>query len=220
MAISHSWSLLLVCCVFVAWLTKRFIQASNHPLNQVPGPWYARYTHYMLKINVLCARRMYYIEELHKKYGSFVRIAPNEIAVNDLKAFRRIHSMGSGFLKDPWYQSLSMQPEPGIFSMTDPEQHATRRRILARAFSLASLRENWEPAIHERARIAVQQIKENGKRGDVDMLKWWTLMTNDILSYLCFAEKANMVERGEVGQAFLWLRIVGLRLMYCLYPES
>lgn len=179
------------------------MQASNHPLNQVPGPWYARYTHYVLKLNVLCARRMYYIEELHKKYGPFVRVAPNEVAVNDLKAFRQIHSMGSGFLKDPWYQSLSLQPEPGIFSMIDPEQHVTRRRVLARAFSLSSLRENWEPAIHERARIAVQQIKDNAKRGDVDMLKWWTLMTNDILSYLCFAEKFDMVERGEVGCAVL-----------------
>lgn len=203
MALLQSWSLLLVCCVCIVWLTKRIMQASNHPLNQVPGPWYARYTHYVLKLNVLCARRMYYIEELHKKYGPFVRVAPNEVAVNDLKAFRQIHSMGSGFLKDPWYQSLSLQPEPGIFSMIDPEQHVTRRRVLARAFSLSSLRENWEPAIHERARIAVQQIKDNAKRGDVDMLKWWTLMTNDILSYLCFAEKFDMVERGEVGCAVL-----------------
>lgn len=47
--------------------------------------------------NPYSGRRMHYIHHLHQRYGSVVRIAPNEVAVADLEAFSQIHRIGSGF---------------------------------------------------------------------------------------------------------------------------
>lgn len=40
---------------------------------------------------------------LHSKYGSLVRVGPNEVSVSDLAAIKAIYGPGTKFRKSDWY---------------------------------------------------------------------------------------------------------------------
>jgi hypothetical protein len=167
-------------------------------LSSLPGPWYSKYTHYVLKFYILTGRRIYYVDNLHRKYGSVVRIAPNEVVVSDLEGYAKIHKIGSGFLKSKWYDEMASGVEPGIFFMRDPHAHAGRRRLFAQAFSNSALQRNWTTEIHAKAEKAVARIKADAIAGEADIMKWWTLMATDVIAHLSFGESFNMLELGKV----------------------
>ncbi|KAE9368985.1 cytochrome P450 [Stipitochalara longipes BDJ] len=183
-----------ILLVVVGYLLYIFYHAYATPLRNVPGPWYAKFTHLWLKVQVLGGRRVHYIHELHQRYGPIVRIAPAEIAVADSASFREIHRIKSGYLKSPWYQEFG---PPGVFTMIDPHQHAKRRQLLARGFSKSYLRQNWEHVVKEKAEMAVGKIGRDAERGTADILKWWTFYTTDTVGHLSFGESFRMLEQEE-----------------------
>ena len=89
--------------------------------------------------------------------------------------------------------------ESNVFSMTNIQEHANRRRLLARPFSRSSLLSRFQPLVTERARLAVTKINEEASRGNCDIMKWWTLMTSDVIMEVAFGEKAGLLEAGEVS---------------------
>lgn len=58
------------------------------------------------------------MDDLHRKYGDVVRIAPNEVAVADLAGVSQIHKIGSGFLKSDFYTKLTPNREPGVCELS------------------------------------------------------------------------------------------------------
>ncbi|CAK7222504.1 hypothetical protein SEUCBS140593_004921 [Sporothrix eucalyptigena] len=186
------------CLVLVSiWFVRLLVKAVFSPLAHIPGPWYTRMTRLILKYHILTGRRMYYVHALHAAYGPVVRIAPEEVAVADPAGVAQIHRIGGGFLKGPWYTDTNHAPEPGIFAMVHPKAHAQRRRLFSKAFGQASLRHTWTEAVHERVKLAVDRIREEALGGEADILKWWTLMTTDIMAQLSFGESFHMLELGE-----------------------
>ncbi|KAJ9608505.1 hypothetical protein H2200_007493 [Cladophialophora chaetospira] len=178
----------------VFWILRKGFKG---PLSSVPGPWYSRYTNVVLKYHIFNGRRIHYVHELHHKYGSVVRISPDEVEVSDLAAYREVHRIGSGFVKAPWYDTITPGMESNVFSMTNVQEHAARRRLLARPFSRSSLLSHFQDLVSERARFAVAKIKEEAGQDVCDAMKWWTLMTSDVIMEVAFGEKAGLLEAGE-----------------------
>lgn len=170
------------------------------PLRAIPGPWHASLCNWRLKIAVLSGARADYIHALHQQYGPIVRVAPNEIAVNDPASFKEIHRIGSGFLKTNWYEYLNTNGVgkcPGVFNMTNSKDHAARRKLLARGFSQRYLREQWEDIVREKIDLAVARIKSDATSGTADVLKWWTYLATDVSAHLMFGESFHMLESGK-----------------------
>lgn len=199
MALIENPSSLLVVGLLLATAGYGLVTAFLSPLRRIPGPWYTHFTHLILKWHVISGNRVHYIHSLHQRYGPIVRVAPEEIAISDFEAFSTIHKIGGGFLKSAWYDGITPDREPGIFVMRDPHQHAARRRLFARAFSVSSLLANWEPVIREKTELAVQKIKEDAQNGGADVFKWWTLMATDVIAELSFGESFRMLELGKVS---------------------
>lgn len=155
----------------------------------------------MLRFYILSGRRIFYVDELHRQYGDVVRIAPNEVAVNDIAGVSQIHKIGAGFLKSSFYAKLTPTREPGIFAMQNPHDHTARRKLFARAFSNSSLKGTWEVEIRRKTTLAVEQIKKAAMQAGkgADVLKWWTLMATDVITHLSFGESFGMLEQGKVG---------------------
>lgn len=175
--------------------------ALRSPLNKIPGPFLARITNLPLKLAVISGRRIQYVDDLHRKYGPYVRISPEEIAVNDPQGFKKIHAIGSGFEKTQWYDNVTMFPRPTLFAMIDGKQHAQRRRLFARGFSKTNIKQNWEDVMREKIELAVTKIIRGSQGGtSVDILKWWTLMASDISSHLLFGESFCTLENGEINE--------------------
>ncbi|KAK3700186.1 hypothetical protein LTR37_016065 [Vermiconidia calcicola] len=171
-------------------------------LKRVPGPWWSSITGVPRSLAIVGKRQVHFYHDLHQRYGPFVRIAPDEIIVSDVSAFKEIHRIGTPFVKSDMYKNLRPS-EPGtgpmtLFSETTPSLHAKRRKLLARGFSQTYLRQDWEPIVQENVTRAVQSMKtECAKNGEVDILRWWMFMALDIISILMFGESSNALASGK-----------------------
>ncbi|GKT61678.1 cytochrome P450 [Colletotrichum tofieldiae] len=186
----------------------------SNPLRHIPGPWHTLLTRFPLKRSILKGRRMYYVHDLHSCYGPVVRISPYEVAVADPEGFGAIHRIGGGFLKSPWYENSNMPDggEPSIFAMRDPKKHAIRRRLLAKVFTKASLRRNWEGVVRANVEKAVEKIYNEAKEAQCsDVLKWFTMMTTDVVAQLCFGESFKMLELGEKNDYMKMLELISIQ---------
>ncbi|KAL2181595.1 cytochrome P450 [Thermothelomyces heterothallicus CBS 202.75] len=107
-------------------------RALTSPLNKIPGPWYARFTTLVLKWHEFRANRTRYVHAMHLKYGSAVRIAPNEVVFASAAAVKEIYcSGGSGYDKTDFYDMFKIYGRRTMFTTLNKDDHAKRKRILA-----------------------------------------------------------------------------------------
>src|SRR5271155_3647629 len=66
-------------------------------LRRFPGPGAAKVTPYWLFWQARHVRRFKKVHEAHKKYGKFVRIAPDHISINDPEAIQQVYAHSNGF---------------------------------------------------------------------------------------------------------------------------
>lgn len=95
----------------------------------------------------------------------FVRIASNEVTVNDLASVEAIHKIDSGFNKSLWYPSItggSLQPRLGILAQTDPKIHSARGQVVYQPFSKSGIQE-WEDMLKHKAELAVARMGKVAK---------------------------------------------------------
>lgn len=150
----------------------------------------------------MSGRRAFYVHDLHQKYGSVVRISPDEVAISDPEGLATIHRIGSGFRKTEWYHEFTAQPDRySIFTMTDPKEHAARRRLFARPFSRTFLLQHWHDTVRELTRFAVSRMRETAAQdgGKLDVLQFWTFMTMDVAGRLMFGHDFGNLARGTVS---------------------
>ncbi|PWY77260.1 sterigmatocystin biosynthesis P450 monooxygenase [Aspergillus sclerotioniger CBS 115572] len=189
---------LCVAIGMAIWVLQLAYNSLRSPLRHIPGPLYTRATRLPLKISIITGKRIYFIHDLHQRYGPVVRIAPDEVSISSLPEFKEIHRAGSAFLKTAWYQKTTFDRKPGIFAMRDPKEHSARRKLLARPFAKSELRRTWEPVVKEKVHLAVSQIRrELLSTGRSDVLKWWTFFATDVSGHLMFGESFGMLQLGR-----------------------
>jgi len=159
------------------------------------------------------------------RYGSMVRISPDEVSCGSLEAFKQIHRIGTPFMKSSFYEAMSTGPDEGqhlgIFSFTNPRAHAARRRLLSRGFSQNYLRDRWEDVVRAKVKLAVSNMKAEGvSAGKSDMLKWWMFMASDVTSHLMFGQSFGMLESGLVRLCFSWSYFIIVDLVHRKLPTS
>lgn len=197
----------VLACVIYAFQAARVALQSD--LRKIPGPLLCAWTFLPLKIAGLRGRRSVYIHSLHQRYGPFVRIAPTEIAVSDLAAFKSIHKFGAEFKKSDFYDRFTADSEPGVFSMRDPKQHGIRRRLFAQALSNTNVM-TFEPAIRAKINTAVSKIERDARQGKADVLKWWFFMATDIIGELSFGKSFEMLQKEVKDEYFHDLEIANM----------
>ncbi|GKT47754.1 cytochrome P450 monooxygenase cypX [Colletotrichum spaethianum] len=186
------------------YVLSRLITVFFSPLNKFPGPWYAKFTGLPGTIATLSYRQAQYYHRLHEKYGPFVRVSPNQIFVSDLEAFKKIHKVGSNFMKADSHHFFGPtepgQPPYGLFAMTDKADHSRRRKLLARGFTTTSLRNGWEVIVREKMMDAIEGMRRDAaiQGGEVDVRKWWVLMASDTISRLMFGVSFDGLKTGKL----------------------
>lgn len=96
----------------------------------------SRFSRLPLKLSMIRGRRLYFVHSLHERYGSFIRISPDEVSISSLSGFEQIHKAGSPFLKSPWYEKFTQATGSlGVFAIRNPKEHAQRRKLFACPFS-------------------------------------------------------------------------------------
>jgi hypothetical protein len=138
-----------------------------HPLKQFPGPflasitslWYFRTTRYGVADNNQ--------RPLHDKYGPFVRITPDTLAISEPSALDIIYGPprnGQHFLKGEFYKGFRANiPGAGndSFSEQDVNVHGARRRIQAPLYTQGSVL-GYEPCVDRVIKLFCDRIDSFG----------------------------------------------------------
>ncbi|KAL2846871.1 cytochrome P450 [Aspergillus pseudoustus] len=150
-------------------LTIFFVQRLRAPIAKLPGPWYTNFTGLILIYQEFSSNKRLYIHKLHLKYGSAVRIAPNEASFASLDAIREIYaSGGSGYDKTELYDLFRQFGIKTMFSTLEKYDHSQRKRELADRYAMTNiLRDEHVSAIKDRARAFVSRCVASASSVDV-----------------------------------------------------
>lgn len=149
---------------YVAWTIVDNLLLS--PLRNIPGPKLWAISQLPYSYLSLSGEGHLRMRELHAKYGDMVRVAPNQVAFADPRAWkdtmghRRMGQLENA--RDPIVYALSAT---GLIGPISTEEHGAQRRILSHGFSAQSLLEQ-QPLIQQYVDLLVQRLKENSQSGE------------------------------------------------------
>ncbi|RAH69903.1 cytochrome P450 [Aspergillus aculeatinus CBS 121060] len=167
------------------------------------------------------------IKHFHEVYGETVRVAPNEVSfihsdsVKDIYQRRPTGGEFKSLPKDPIRQP---PPRPGqpisILEATDVD-HTRLRKVYAAAFSTQALT-SQEPLVIEYVDKMITQLQSQTEDATIDLQKWISFCTFDIICALSFGEDFGCLEHQRyhawVGQLVFSLK-AKVQLASCrFYP--
>lgn len=182
-----------------------------HPLHAYPGPLLWKLSNIPLSYHTFQGSIATQYPILHRKYGSVVRTAPNELSYTDPQAWKDVH--GARKPEFPKDLARSAMPPNGSYSisMAPYEDHARFRRLLAHAFSEQGLREQ-QPIIQKYVDLLIERLFEATKDGDsTDLLEWYILITFDIIGDLAWGESFNGLRERRIHD---WIPAIYGNLKY------
>ncbi|KKA24572.1 Benzoate 4-monooxygenase cytochrome P450 [Rasamsonia emersonii CBS 393.64] len=120
------------CFVVSLWTSMLVYRAFFHPLHKFPGPFGAKLSKLWTLRKVVQSKLRWYqvLDELHEKYGDYVRTGPRELVIFDSAAITPILGFASVTKKGPFYDSM----ETSVNTTRDREFHRKRRKIWDNAF--------------------------------------------------------------------------------------
>ncbi|KAJ9611126.1 hypothetical protein H2200_004309 [Cladophialophora chaetospira] len=177
-----------------------------HPLAKYPGPILAKITNWYAVYHAYIGDKHLDTYKAHLKYGTFVRMAPNLVTVNDPTAIKDIYGVNQNVRKSIFYQP-SIDHSGGekavsSFNVRDRTLHARKRRILGQAFTesaLSGMEEYILPHIRKFFEAASGELTFPSLRQcwTADLGKWANYMTFDILGDLVFGKDFGMLAGKE-----------------------
>ncbi|KAH8801238.1 high nitrogen upregulated cytochrome P450 monooxygenase 2 [Flagelloscypha sp. PMI_526] len=173
-----------------------------HPLAGYPGPFLARATNFWMVFKSAGGKRHVLIRNLHRKYGTHVRMGPNLVSIADIDAVKKL-------LLDPQVPRSSayratepdhLAPHLGsCLSVSVPDHiklHAEKREQWNKGFTSQSLN-NYGEFIETRALQVVEQLKERAKRHEeVNIGDWIKYFTWDFIGDIVFGGGFSMIQDG------------------------
>jgi cytochrome P450 len=140
------------------------------------------------------------MKEFHDRYGSIVRIAPNELSFSDPRAWKDLYVTRPGhlpFKRNPTWFKPAKPGDPQSIAGPDEEAHARYRRTLVHAFSDKSLKEQ-APMIEGHVDQLIRKLREIVTDDPIDFVEWMNFTTFDIAGDLCFGEPFGSLKEGKM----------------------
>lgn len=92
-------SILIAGFVLIACAAVLLFNRFGHGINHIPGPSLWATTDFFRLFDAWGRRPDITQINLHKKYGSFVRMGPNCVSISDPEALKILYGFNSGFIK-------------------------------------------------------------------------------------------------------------------------
>ncbi|KAH7142955.1 benzoate 4-monooxygenase [Dactylonectria estremocensis] len=182
-----------------------------HPLRNIPGPPLARISRLWSRIGNFHGRKSERIHEAHVKYGTIVRVGPNELSFSDPSAVQEIY-MSSDFIKENTFYAIShmvvVNMKNGILMASrcrDAEAHKSRRKLFSRGFSQSSMLD-FEPHISSKIETMLNQWATLAPNGPINVYPWCHWLGFDVIYHLMFDEDPGSVHAGQPHQVMKYIR--------------
>ncbi|KAL3467188.1 cytochrome P450 [Aspergillus heterothallicus] len=135
------------------------------------------------------------LPELHKKHGPLVRIGPNQLSFYDIGVYKQVHTPGSAFVKDPRVYSQFVQDgHPALFSITDPKEHALRRRHMGVLFNRSRVPSLTGMMLEEISNFEGLLRSLQGHKEPIDLIPTCRALEADIVSRFAFGKAIGAIE--------------------------
>ncbi|KAK8051841.1 cytochrome P450 [Apiospora rasikravindrae] len=173
-----------------------------HPLASFPGPLSHQISVIPRLVYLVTGRLPFHVADLHVKYGSVVRISPNELAFCEPQAWKDIyghrqqgHEEFSKYLG--FYRPIKRKSPASIMS-APRHDHALLRRQLSHGFSDRSMR-GQEPIIGFYVDLLIKRLRHHGGGGvkALNMREWLNWTTFDIIGDLGFGSPFGCLENSS-----------------------
>ncbi|KAJ3557694.1 hypothetical protein NPX13_g9876 [Xylaria arbuscula] len=175
-----------------------------------PGPKLAAITQLWQAWAWLSGNYPKFIHNAHKRYGNVVRIAPNELSFNTVRAHGDIYSAPTRhrkpFIKDATFYNNGDSVRVLFYEIDDTE-HAWQRKLLAPSFSATTLRKQ-EHVIQRYVDLFVKRMGSLSAASHgagvnvVDAMMW---LGFDIMGELTFSESFGAV---EASKTHFWISVL------------
>lgn len=165
-----------------------------HPLCSFPGPVTSAASTWPKIRHALRGDVIYWIVDLHAKFGEVVRVSPNELSFSSADAWKDIYGHGSRLSKDPLFYK---HPGDGVADIVNSNttNHARMRKIFAHAFSDSALKKQ-EPLFLTYVDVLVQKLRQLSTADPehkFNMVDMYNFTTFDIMGDLTFGEPLQML---------------------------
>ncbi|KAK8133242.1 hypothetical protein PG999_001415 [Apiospora kogelbergensis] len=202
MATGNSWQSqalfagIIVLCLAAA---RIIYNVFTHPLRRFPGPLLSRCTRAYYSYYRATGQLELKTKELHDKYGSTVRIAPDELSFNGGTAWEDIYGHKSKkrheirLQKEPFFYLGAVAPngEKNLGACSDRD-HARIRGVLSSAFSERALFDQ-ESMLVGHVNHLVQRLRDLQGR-PTDAVRWLHHCTYDMITDLSLGTSANALD--------------------------
>ncbi|KAJ7167773.1 cytochrome P450 [Mycena filopes] len=174
-----------------------------HPLAKYPGPVACKTSKLWLTWIASRGKLHLYVKSLHDKYGSIVRIGPNELSIVDASLVSAVVGP-NGMPKGPVWDGRVITGKRGaasppaakgnLIGVRDYKQHAIARKAWNRAFLPASIK-GYEPILVRR----VAQLTEalSSQQSTVDIARWLSFFSFDIMGDIAFGGGFELMRDGD-----------------------
>jgi hypothetical protein len=169
-----------------------------HPLANYPGPKLWAASDLPSIISSVKGTIAFDIADLHEKYGSVVRIAPNELSYSCAQGWTDIYSARPGLGQMPKAGGDEKNQEGfGNLNITNAsiENHDRMRRLITHAFSDKAMREQ-EPIIQKYVSLLMDKLHERAG-SKIDIVAWLNFTTFDLMGDLAFSESFHCLAESK-----------------------
>ena len=170
-----------------------------HPLANIPGPKLAALTSWyeIYYDMVLPGKYVWKIKDLHREYGAIIRVAPNEVHVNDLSFLDTIYAPGTHRRNKEEARNLDVGLSVG--GTADHDLHKKRREALNPFFSKKSV-VKLGPMIAEKVQELCRRLEEcMRQQTPINLSDAYYAFAIDIVSQYSFGSNDDLL--GDLTQA-------------------
>ncbi|EAU84278.2 benzoate 4-monooxygenase cytochrome P450 [Coprinopsis cinerea okayama7 len=172
-----------------------------HPLARLPGPPLAAITgHYKTYFDVVRGGHwLRQLDRLHNKYGSVIRVGPNELHFKDRQVYDRIFSPNNHFTKDQGFYSC-FGVGSSTFGATDPIHAKANRDLLAPYFDKRAMLD-LESVISSTVELLGTRL--TNREAPIDMFYGFRCATMDIITTHCFGRSSQLLQMPDLRTPLL-----------------
>ncbi|KAI1813779.1 cytochrome P450 [Poronia punctata] len=199
------WAILLPALIVGRMLYRRYAS----PLRSLPGPFFASCTRLWKIRSTISENTQWEHVELHRKYGSVVRIGPDEVSFSSPHVARNILSAGKRFYKTDFYTVFPPPEHPDIFTEIREEVHAIKKKVANVPYSMAAMKQ-LSPFIDDTIEFLVSRmagfctdspargIKANDEKSlpTLNLGDWLHYFAFDVLGEVAFGRSFGFLAAG------------------------
>lgn len=196
------------------------------PLSKVPNAhWTASFSPlWILWTRYRCLENKS-LHAAHLRLGPVIRVAPNELSVNDIGSLRTVYA--GGFEKGEWYSIFDNYGVPCMFSSWYSRHHSVRKRMISNIYSKSTIHSS--PALARQSQVILYDrllplldsaSKPHRYANGVDIHDVWNATTMDFITAYLFGLKNSSNFLGEQTYRRHWFGLYNSRKTYTFFPQE